>query len=390
MQRRSPRSRRPRAGGAFAFLLASICATVAFAPSRRAFAQEVADLRVMSFNIRVDAGGGPNRWAVRRDNVVTVIDDFDPDVLGLQEDRAHQDQFILNRLPRYSSFGRAADPRGASEHNAILYRTDRFTELRAGTFWLSETPEVPGSRSWGSKIRTVNWVELADHDNPGLALVVMNTHWQHTPQGAKARLHSAAIMRRKMAEIAGGVPVVFTGDFNADQGSAPYDRMTGRDGHDERQFLVDTYRNRHPDDSAAVGTAHRFTGRAGRGRIDWILHDDGFDTLAAGIVRTAFNGRYPSDHFPITAVLDPVPDAPAPNARGEQRRTAAHARTALAYLSRDNVKNVDPNPRGVPVFKYVHVKRQKRLPADEVLRWGKANDRHHPSRGDYPRQNFER
>jgi endonuclease/exonuclease/phosphatase family metal-dependent hydrolase len=295
-------------------LLAAVIVVAAAAVATPAFtapaaAQAVTDLRVMSFNIRVDSGGGPNRWALRRDNVVKVIDDFDPDIAGLQEDREHQGRFIQDKLPRYAMFGRAASPNVASENNAILYRADRFTELRAGTFWLSETPDAVGSRSWGSKVRTVNWVELADQGNPGLVLVVMNTHWQHTAKGAKARLESARIMRRRIAKIAPEVPVILLGDFNADQGSAPYDRLTGRaaGGADEDdRFLVDTFRNRHPETSSTVGTAHRFTGKAGKGRIDWILHDDGFQTLAADIVRTRFNNRYPSDHFPVTAMLEPV------------------------------------------------------------------------------------
>jgi endonuclease/exonuclease/phosphatase family metal-dependent hydrolase len=308
-------------------VLVTTLVALAFAPSRVAAAQQPPlGLRVMSFNIRVDTGGGPNRWELRRDNVVKVIDDFDPDLLGMQEDREHQDKYILNKLPRYSKFGRAANPKVASEENAILYRADRFTELRSGTFWLSETPDKPGSRSWGSKVRSVNWVELADLGNPGLVFVVMNTHWENGPSGGKARLQSASIMRQKMAEIAPDVPVVFTADFNADQGSAPYDRMTGRDGNDNRRFLIDTYRNRHADESDKVGTAHRFTGKAGKGRIDWILHDDGFDTLAADIVRASFNGRYPSDHFAITATLEPVSAAP----RAGASATVQSSTTALA------------------------------------------------------------
>jgi endonuclease/exonuclease/phosphatase family metal-dependent hydrolase len=281
-------------------------ATVMVLTPGRALAQR-ADLRVMSFNIRVDVDRGPNRWELRRDKVVTVIDDFNPDILGMQEDRKEQDEYILSQLPRYTKFGRSTKPDGSGEHNAILYRTNRFTELRSGTFWLSETPDVPGSRGWKARIpRAVNWVELADNNNPGLVFAAMNTHWENGPKGASARLHSATLMREKMAEIAGDVPVVFTGDFNADEGTPPYQRMTGRDDNDGRRFLIDTYRNRHPQDSDRVGTAHRFTGKAGRGRIDWILHDEGFETLDAGIVRTSFDGRYPSDHFPITGTLEPT------------------------------------------------------------------------------------
>lgn len=212
--------------------LAAAVAVTALAPAL-ASAQQRTDLRVMSFNVCVAVDRGVNSWANRRDKVVTVIDDFNPDILGLQEDRADQGDYIAGQLPRYTKFGRSAKPDDTLEHNSILYRTSRFTERQSGTFWLSETPDVPGSRGWKARIpRTVNWLELEDNNNPGFVFVVMNTHWENGPKGASARLHSATLMREMMADIAQNVPVVFTGDFNADEGSAPYQRMTGRDDND--------------------------------------------------------------------------------------------------------------------------------------------------------------
>jgi endonuclease/exonuclease/phosphatase family metal-dependent hydrolase len=152
----------------------------------------------------------------------------------------------------------------------------------------------------------VTWLELRDRQNPASSFVIMNTHWDHV--SAEARLESATLMRRKIRELASGIPVILTGDFNADQGGDAHRRMTGLDDFDDVRNLVDTYREIHPEDSATVGTAHGFDGRAGDGRIDWILHDRDFLTLDAGIDRTSFDGRYPSDHFPITAVIRPVPE----------------------------------------------------------------------------------
>jgi endonuclease/exonuclease/phosphatase family metal-dependent hydrolase len=284
-------------------------AAAAFMPSE-ALAQRT-DLRVMSFNIRVDTEFGANRWDLRKDLVVDVIRDYNADILGMQEDESHQGTFIRNELgSRYTRFGRSvnANANGGGEYNSILYRTSRFTALRSGTFWLSTTPNTAGSISWGADFaRTANWIELEDNNNPGFSFVVMNTHWEHGSHGATARLNSATLMRQKMTQLAPGIPVMFTGDFNGDQGGAAYQRMTGRDNFDDERFLIDTYRNRHPEDSGTVGTAHGFDGIAGDGRIDWILHDeDSFTTVDATIIRTHDNGRYPSDHFPITATLEPV------------------------------------------------------------------------------------
>ena len=318
---------RPRISSVIAISAAMFFACFVGCP--RALAA-VIDLRVMSFNVRTgNANDGNNSWnhpsggVDRKDLVVQTIENYDPDILGLQEDMDYQGNYIRDQTTGYSMFRRGVQADGDGEQVAILYKTSRFTRLRQGTFWLSPDPETPGSEFGNAEFpRIVNWLELNDKQNPGFAFVIMNTHWEHGGADAKdtVRLKSAALMREKMTEIAPGLPMIFTGDFNADEGSDAYRRMTSRDDFaetpvDEARFLTDTYRNTHSD-SATVGTAHGFDGVAGGGRIDWILHDDGnFDTISAAIDRSSFNGRYPSDHFPINAVIRPVlvpePTAPA-------------------------------------------------------------------------------
>jgi endonuclease/exonuclease/phosphatase family metal-dependent hydrolase len=265
-----------------------------------------ADLRVMSFNIRVGtAQDGENHWEKRKDLVVRTIRRFDPDLLGLQESQRFQGEYLLSKLPGYDMLG--VGNRGGAEgsYSAILYKAKRFEKLREGHFWLSETPDVPGSRSWDSKFpRVTSWVELRDRRSRGPSFIYMNTHWDHV--GAEARFRAATLMRRKIAELAPDKPVLLTGDFNADQGGRAYRRMMGLDDADTGRRLVDTYRKLHPGDSGTVGTAHGFRGKPGDGRIDWILHDDRFVTLEAAIDRTSYEKRFPSDHFPVTAVIRPA------------------------------------------------------------------------------------
>jgi endonuclease/exonuclease/phosphatase family metal-dependent hydrolase len=301
--------------------LAVVLAWVAIAPS---FARaEVADLRVMSFNVRVgSADDGINSWnhpttgVDRKDLVVTTIKNYNPDILGLQEDLDYQGDYIHNETSGYTMFRRGVNADGSGEKVAILYRTNRFTRTRQGSFWLSPSPATPGSEFGSAEFpRIVNWLELSDNLNPGFHFVIMNTHWEHGSSDGKetVRLKSSALMREKMTEIAPDLPMIFTGDFNADEGSDPYRRMTSLDDFvetpvDESRFLIDTYRNKHSD-SATVGTAHGFDGIAGAGRIDWILHDDqNFTTIESNIDRSSFSGRYPSDHFPINAVIHPIPE----------------------------------------------------------------------------------
>lgn len=279
------------------------------------------DIKVMSFNVRVgSADDGVNSWnnpnagVDRKDLVVQTVANYNPDILGLQEDLDYQGNYIKNNTTGYSMFRRGVRADGTGEQVGILYKTSRFTKLRQGSFWLSPDPETPGSEFGSAEFpRIVNWLELRDKENPNYSFVVMNTHFEHGGADAKntVRLKSAALFREKMLEIAPNLPIIFTGDFNADEGSEPYLRMTSRDDFvetpvDETRFLTDTYRNKHSD-SGTVGTAPGFDGTAGSNRIDWILHTDtGFDTIAADINRVNYSGRYPSDHFSINATIRPT------------------------------------------------------------------------------------
>jgi endonuclease/exonuclease/phosphatase family metal-dependent hydrolase len=267
------------------------------------------DIKVMSFNVRTaNAADGVNDWDGNRKNLVEqTIRSFSPDLLGVQEDLKRQHDFLAGEFPGYESVGRGAQGGTDGEYVSLMYRKSRFDKLREGFFWLSETPDVPGSESWGTAFpRMVTWLELRDKDTPGFDFVIMNTHWDHV--SSTARVESATLMRQKIHDLASGIPVIVTGDFNADQGGDAYRRMRGLDDFDTVRNLSDTYRTIHPEDSATVGTAHGFDGIAGDGRIDWTLHDNDFQTLDADIDRTSFDGLYPSDHFPITAIIRPVPE----------------------------------------------------------------------------------
>ena len=316
---------RPRPIRPLLMLIAATCIATASlaAPALAA----PGDLKVMSFNIRTaNANDGVNDWDGNRKNLVEqTIRDFGPDIIGFQEDLKRQRDFLDDQFPAYDFVGRGTYGGDNGPFDTVMYRRNRFEKLRHGHFWLSTTPDVPNSKSWDSELpRMATWLELRDSQNPDHTFFFINTHWDHV--GDNARLQSATLIRQKISELAQGIPTIITGDFNADQGSAPYRRMRGLDDFDNVRNFQDTYRNLH-DDAGTVGTAHGFDGTAGDRRIDWILHDNDFTTLEAAIVRTSFDGFYPSDHFPITAVIRPdlVPEPTA---------AAAVAITSITLLQR--------------------------------------------------------
>jgi endonuclease/exonuclease/phosphatase family metal-dependent hydrolase len=256
------------------------------------------DLRVMSFNIRYGtADDGENRWELRRDLLVRVVRDFDPDILGVQEALAFQLDEVRAALGGYAQAGVGRDDGvAAGEFSAILFDTTRVVLLEQGTFWFSDSPSTPGSMSWGNTIpRICTWARFRDRAD-GATFRVYNVHWDHIAQPSRER--SAALLLERIAAAGGDEPVLITGDFNAGEGNNAFVALTSS----ARVPLFDTFRALHPD-STEVGTFHGFDGRTSGEKIDAILAGRRWEVRSASIVRTAADGRYPSDHYPVIAVL---------------------------------------------------------------------------------------
>lgn len=264
-----------------------------------------AGLRVMSFNIRYGtASDGPNHWDRRRELVVQTIRDFQPDLLGTQETLGFQKNYLAGQFPEYEPFGVGRDDGGQTgEMAALFYRRDRFERLDGGHFWLSETPETPGSKSWDSSLpRICTWVKLRDQQDPQQRVLwFINTHFDH--RGAQARLESVRLLHRWIEQRCGADAVVLTGDFNSGEGSPPSQALFAP--FDTSPALLDTYRRVHPQRQSDEGSFNGFQPEAvNGGRIDWIAQR-GWNVVSAEINRTSYDGRTPSDHWPVTAVLAP-------------------------------------------------------------------------------------
>jgi len=256
----------------------------------------------MTFNIRYGAADdGADSWPHRKDLVVETIELFRPDLFGVQEALDFQVEFLREHLPEFSAHGRGRDADGSGEQSALFFRTERFELLDSGHFWLSETPDEPGSQGWDAAFpRMCSWVKLADRQAGGATLLFLNTHWDH--RGAIARLESARVLRKFLAGFHPEGAVIVSGDFNTDEDGAPYAELVLAERDGKRQ-LFDSYREAHPEISPNELTFNGFEGgRVGK-RIDWILHSSSFSTLRAEINHISENGRFPSDHYPVEAVL---------------------------------------------------------------------------------------
>jgi endonuclease/exonuclease/phosphatase family metal-dependent hydrolase len=273
--------------------------------SAAAPAGEPAAIRVLSFNIRYGtADDGANSWPFRRDLVFEVIRGYGPDLLGAQEALRAQLDEIGTAVPGYTEIGVGRDDgKAAGEYSAILFRKGRFEALDSGTFWFSDTPEVPGSMTWGNRItRIATWARLRDAATGG-TFTVYNLHLDHESQPSRER--SAELLATRLARL-GGEPIIVMGDFNSGEDNPAYRFLTGAGVANSSGVssprLRDSYRIVHPADTL-VGTFNGFTGARDGDKIDHILVSGGWTILDATIVTTSAAGRYPSDHFPVTATI---------------------------------------------------------------------------------------
>jgi endonuclease/exonuclease/phosphatase family metal-dependent hydrolase len=272
-------------------------------------------IKVMSFNLRFDATAGvaadqANAWMAtsgkhRRDIALQVVRDFDPDLLCVQEALANQIEDLQTALKGHRFYGLGRDDgRKAGEYCGIFYRHDRLAVVDQGTFWLNEAPDQPGTRYPGTCCaRIASWMILRDQADGDEELVLLNTHWDHQIQAA--RLFSAQLIRQRLSQLAGTRPIVIVGDLNVTTDNPAFRRLVGSTSSGALA-LSDSFRQVQAKPQENEATFHGFRGNAAGRRIDFVLHTDDFQTVAAQIVRSHQEGRFPSDHFPVTATIVPV------------------------------------------------------------------------------------
>jgi endonuclease/exonuclease/phosphatase family metal-dependent hydrolase len=250
-------------------------------------------LRVMTFNVRLltDADG-PNQWRYRRDLAAAMIRRQNPDIIGTQELFAEQGDDLVARLPQFAWFGEGRHGGRGDEHMGVFYRRDRLRVIESGNFWLSDTPDVPGSISWGHPYaRMVTWAlfeRVADHRR----FYVFNTHLPYRDEDTEARLRCVQAIMARVAALPKDIPVIVTGDFN----NAPVGPVYGTIAAHLTDAWIAAPRRAGPD-----GTFHDFTGKPDQ-RIDWIFFR-GLRALHTETVTTHRGVLYPSDHFPVVTAL---------------------------------------------------------------------------------------
>jgi len=260
-----------------------------------------AQATIMTFNLRrATVLDGANAWRYRKSRAAEAIRAGGADFVGTQEGFRRMLQELTSLLPGYAYLGEGRKGGGADEHNAILYREDAWAPERSGTFWLSETPDAPGSRGWGSVFpRICTWALFRRVDDPDVRVAVFNTHLDHI--SANARKRGAALVADRLRDELRtfGGPAVMIGDFNAKPHSEAICQLS------ETYRLISAY-DVYPGGTKAAGaTYHGFRGGGARGEpIDYIFAAGADCELRLTAVhRAKVRGKFPSDHYPVSTTV---------------------------------------------------------------------------------------
>lgn len=259
------------------------------------------EVNVMSFNIRYGtADDGENSWGDRRDIVVNTIREYSPDIVGMQECLDFQANYIVEQLPQYKWFGVGREADTSGERMAILYKYKWLSPIKVENFWLSETPEVPGSRSWNTACPRMVTAARFFHSRTRQFFVFCNTHFDHRSEAA--RRGAAKVLLGYVASLEDGMPVVVTGDFNSKAGdSAAWETLVQGDVRDAWLVAEET-----AGPPLTFGGYEPPTPGIDR-RIDWILVRGPIAVEHCETVTYKESGHYPSDHYPVAARLKITP-----------------------------------------------------------------------------------
>lgn len=253
------------------------------------------NLQVMSYNIKyATEEDGENSWSKRKTHLKDLISLYNPDILGVQEARLSQLQFLEEQLKNFTYFGTGRDGGEKGLFNAIFYKKELFQVLEQATFWLSNTPLEP-SIGWDAAYKRICTYGFLEHKNTGEKCWVFNTHFDH--QGKQAVKESAELIIKKIAaENTGDDPVIVMGDFNLEPQDLPVQYLA-KILNDSKQVAREVAPG--PEETFNAYEFHEEP----IGRFDYIFVNEKVEVQKYAVLTEANEEKYPSDHFPVLVKL---------------------------------------------------------------------------------------
>lgn len=262
------------------------------------FAKAQTEVKVLSYNIRLDVkSDGENWWEKRKDKVAGLVNYYEADFVGLQEVVHNQLLYLKDSLTGYNFIGVGRDDgKEAGEYSCIFYKKDKYSVVEQSTFWLSPTPDIP-SKGWDAALNRVCTYGLFKNNKTKKLVWVFNTHFDH--MGKLARLESAKLIIKKIHELnTKNYPVIVSGDFNSKPEDGP------------SQYMMANMQNSRSISKLVYGAPDTWNGfkfnERPNGCIDYIFvsKDDRISVLKFATITDSYDMKYPSDHFPVLATIN--------------------------------------------------------------------------------------
>jgi endonuclease/exonuclease/phosphatase family metal-dependent hydrolase len=255
---------------------------------------EAQSLKVMTYNIRYKNGGdGINNWCHRKKKVVNVIQRQQPDVLAVQEAMRSQMNYLSRKLSGYQYVGVGRNNgKKKGEYAALFYKKSRLKVENSGYFWLSETPNIPGSTGWdASCTRIATWAEYRDTVLQK-SFVVLTTHLDHA--GVNARVQSILAIKKWYSSLSVQKPTIICGDFNFQPFEEPYalffDNETNWEEARPNDYNQGTFCGFKKDKTDCK-------------TIDYVFHTSEWTVEQFEVLTDNDGTYYPSDHLPVVVTV---------------------------------------------------------------------------------------
>jgi endonuclease/exonuclease/phosphatase family metal-dependent hydrolase len=250
-------------------------------------------ITVISFNLRFGlSDDGANSWRFRREGVAELLLSHEADFIGLQEANDFQIDFVDSVLAEYSYIGRRTPAPPFWQSNVLFYRSE-WQCIFQNHFYISPTPQIP------SRFSDSQWPRqctIGSFEKNLRQLICINTHFDFKPI---VQFKSARFILDLISQSPSDSSIILMGDFNATPGSDCYNVLTGdkAEKNSGMPYLRNVFSEPYP------GTYHGFSGKWEGECIDWILYRGAIIPVRCDVIRSTFNGVYPSDHFPIYATF---------------------------------------------------------------------------------------
>lgn len=256
------------------------------------------NIKAMTYNIRYDnPNDGENQWKNRKQHLADFITKQSPDFLGIQEGLQNQVEELAENCKTYNWIGASRDDgNNKGEFAPIFYQKNKFTLLETGTFWLSETPNIIGTKGWDAALpRVATWAKF-EVKLTGKRLLIINTHFDH--KGYSARIKSARLVLNKINELkSSNELVILLGDFNITPHDEVYRMLTQNSGFADTKDI-----SKYPA-LGSIGTFNNFQNSHQQKRIDYIFTPPLTNILSYQVFQPKYDGKQLSDHYPVMIEL---------------------------------------------------------------------------------------